>query len=338
MPHSASKQDDSKLLLDNLVELTSQREQEMLESSLLSTLVELMRVDKAELFACRWVNGAPYIRRRLEAQASSGKPVVRETNTDGWLPPPAFLYDLLNRVGRDDVVQRIPSGLCLPLRCMGNIIALVVIHCGSDSRINRDMLKAMTRIHENFLRLLFEADRDMLTALHNRRKFDLRFYNLIAALQHEPASTTPHVLALLDIDHFKRVNDQFGHMVGDEVLLLMAQLMQQSFREEDGLFRYGGEEFALLLQGNQPEIAEQALERFRSTVESHIFPQVGNITISIGHTRIVHGQLPDRLIEQADRALYYAKSHGRNQVRGYEQLEAGGELEAPPASSQVDYF
>ncbi|VEB44008.1 Uncharacterised protein [Chromobacterium violaceum] len=88
MPHSASKQDDSKLLLDNLVELTSQREQEMLESSLLSTLVELMRVDKAELFACRWVNGAPYIRRRLEAQASSGKPVVRETNTDGWLPPP----------------------------------------------------------------------------------------------------------------------------------------------------------------------------------------------------------------------------------------------------------
>lgn len=339
MPTPPAEQDESKLLLDNLVELTSQREQEMLESSLLSTLVELMHVDRVELFACRRVNGSPYLCRRLEALAASGKPEVRETPADGWLPPSPFLRDLFSHAHHDNTaLLRIPSGLCLPLHCMGNITSLVVIHCGPDADVNRDMLLAMARIHENFLRLLFEADRDMLTALHNRRKFDLRFYNLIASLQHEAESAATHMLALLDIDHFKQVNDRFGHMVGDEVLLMMAQLMQASFREEDGLFRYGGEEFALLLECGDAEPAEVALERFRASVRRHAFPQVGCITISIGYTRITPGLMPDQLLEQADRALYYAKSHGRDQVCGFEKLVAGGKLESPLIADQIDYF
>ncbi|OWY39914.1 hypothetical protein CEK28_03995 [Xenophilus sp. AP218F] len=328
---------ESKLILDNLVELTSQREQEMLEGSLLSTLVEVMHVDKVELFACRWVNSAPYIRRRHEALASSGKPIIRDTSHEGWLPPPIYLYDLLNALDRDDGIYRIPTGLCLPLRCMGSIISLVIIHTSSEARINRAMLKAMARIHENFLRLLFEADRDMLTALHNRRKFDLRFYNLMASLQSPQADPPPCALALIDVDLFKNVNDQFGHMVGDEVLLLLAQLMQQNFREDDGLFRYGGEEFALLLYGAESDVAEQALERFRLAVQRYPFPQAGNLTVSIGFTRIHAQQLPGQLLEQADRALYYAKAHGRNQVRSYEKLLAAGELQER-AQNEVDFF
>ncbi|UGA36709.1 hypothetical protein JOS77_20920 [Chromobacterium haemolyticum] len=89
-------EDDSKRILDNLVELTSQREQDLLESSLASTLVEVMRVDKVELFACRWVNGVPYTRRRLSAASADGKTQITETSSDSWLPPPIFLYDLLN--------------------------------------------------------------------------------------------------------------------------------------------------------------------------------------------------------------------------------------------------
>ncbi|UTH72948.1 GGDEF domain-containing protein [Chromobacterium sp. IIBBL 290-4] len=332
------EQNESKLILDNLVELTSQREQEMLESSLLSTLVEVMHVDKVELFACRWVNSAPYIRRRLEAISSAGKPIITETTTDGWLPPPIFLYDLLNMLDRDDGIHRIPTGMCMPMRCMGSIISLVVIHTSSETKINRAMLKAMARIHENFLRLLFEADRDMLTALHNRRKFDLRFYNLMSSLQRPQTTQHPHILALLDVDLFKRVNDQFGHMVGDEVLLIMAQLMQQSFREDDGLFRYGGEEFALLLQASDILQAELALERFRHSVERHPFPQVRELTISIGYTQVNPALLPGQLIEQADRALYYAKAHGRNQVQCFEKLVAMGELESIRMDGQVDYF
>ncbi|MGC0150837.1 GGDEF domain-containing protein [Chromobacterium vaccinii] len=329
---------ESKLILDSLVELTSQREQDMLESSLLSTLVEAMHVDRVELFTCRWVDNAPYLHRRLEALSGPGKPEVRETSDDNWLPPPSFLYELLNRPDHDDCIQHTPTGLCLPLRCMGSITSLVIIHIPGEARINRAMLQAMARIHENFLRLLFEADRDMLTALHNRRKFDLRFYNLLASLQHPPTPQPPHILALLDVDLFKRVNDQFGHMVGDEVLLLLSQLMQQNFREDDGLFRYGGEEFALLLKSSAEEEAEQALDRFRQTVERHAFPQVRNITISVGHTRIDPLLLPAQLIEQADRALYYAKGHGRNQVQSYEKLIADGRLARQTHDSPVDYF
>ncbi|WP_047244194.1 GGDEF domain-containing protein [Chromobacterium subtsugae] len=331
-------QTESKLILDSLVELTSQREQDMLESSLLSTLVEVMRVDRVELFSCRWVNNAPYIRRRLEARSGAGKPDIRETSADSWQPPPVFLYELLDQLDRGDGIHRVPGGMCLPLRCMGSITSLVIIHAAGDAKINRAMLKAMARIHENFLRVLFEADRDMLTALHNRRKFDQRIYGLIAALQHPQAPPDPCVLALLDVDLFKRVNDLYGHMVGDEVLLLLAQLMQQSFGEDDGLFRYGGEEFALLLQAPDLEQAEAALERFRQRVALHVFPQVKNLTISIGYTRVNPAQLPGQLVEQADRALYYAKSHGRDQVRSYEKLVADGSLAAPQAGGEIDVF
>lgn len=334
----ASQEDDSKRILDNLVELTSQREQDMLESSLASTLVEVMRVDKVELFACRWVNGVPYTRRRLSASSVDGKTQITETANDSWLPPPIFLYDLLNSLDRDEGIFRIPHGLCLPLRCMGSIVSLLVIHVTAEQKVNKAMLKAMARIHENFLRLLFEADRDMLTALNNRRKFDLRLFNLMAAQLQSPGENHACTLALLDVDHFKQVNDQFGHMVGDEVLLLLAQLMQQSFREDDSLFRYGGEEFAIIFQGLPPNEAAVALERFRQRVEQYSFPQVGRLTVSLGFTRILPQLLPGQLVEQADRALYYAKTHGRNLVCGYEELVAGGQLDNAQRFGEIDLF
>lgn len=331
-------EDDSKRILDNLVELTSQREQDLLESSLASTLVEVMRVDKVELFACRWVNGVPYTRRRLSAASADSKTQITETSSDSWLPPPIFLYDLLNALDRDDGIFRIPHGLCLPLRCMGSIVSLLVIHVTSEQKVNKAMLKAMARIHENFLRLLFEADRDMLTALNNRRKFDLRLFNLMAAQLQAPSENHSCTLALLDVDHFKRVNDQFGHMVGDEVLLLLAQLMQQSFREDDSLFRYGGEEFAIIFQGLPSAEAAVALERFRQRVEQYAFPQVGRLTVSLGFTRILPQLLPGQLVEQADRALYYAKTHGRNLVCSYEELVAGGQLDSAQRFGEIDLF
>ena len=92
-----------------------------------------------------------------------------------------------------------------------------------------------------------------------------------------------HWLAVSDIDFFKRVNDDFGHLYGDEVLLLMANIMRETFRGTDILFRFGGEEFVIVLRSTNQQGAHQALERFRITVEEYDFPQVGNVTISIGY-------------------------------------------------------
>jgi diguanylate cyclase (GGDEF)-like protein len=114
--------------------------------------------------------------------------------------------------------------------------------------------------------------------------------------------------------------------------------MQQSFREDDSLFRYGGEEFAIIFQGQPPDQAAVALERFRIRVEQYPFPQVGHLTVSLGYTRILSQLLPGQLVEQADRALYYAKTHGRNQVRSYEELIADGQLDNTQRVGEIDLF
>ena len=130
---------------------------------------------------------------------------------------------------------------------------------------------------------------------------------------------------MIDIDHFKRVNDRFGHLYGDEVLILMANLLRTSFRAYDRIFRFGGEEFVVLLRSATEGKALQVLERFREKVQAYDFPQVGQVTVSIGFASIGAGA-PIEIVGRADQALYFAKEHGRNQVCFYDHLLAQGAL------------
>ena len=157
----------------------------------------------------------------------------------------------------------------------------------------------------------------MLTGLLNRRTFDSRLYELLSM----PGGQ--YTLALLDIDHFKQINDRYGHIVGDEVLLRMSQLMADTLGQEGRLYRYGGEEFAAVLKPSSRS-AEQLLEQLRLQIADNVFPQVGKVTISIGHVRIERQPLPANVVEQADKALYHAKEHGRNQVVDYALLQQQG--------------
>jgi diguanylate cyclase (GGDEF)-like protein len=146
-------------------------------------------------------------------------------------------------------------------------------------------------------------------------------------------------LAVLDIDHFKRVNDNFGHLIGDEVLLLMARLMRSSFRFHDQLYRFGGEEFVILMRCAGHDDAQAVLNRFRRTVEAYAFPQVGTITVSIGFAPLQGDDTPSAAFGRADKAVYFAKGHGRNQVCSYPQLVAAGDLEQEvEASGEADFF
>ena len=145
--------------------------------------------------------------------------------------------------------------------------------------------------------------------------------------------------ALLDIDHFKKVNDRFGHIYGDEVLLLFSQIMNDTFRDDDLLFRYGGEEFAIALRNVNDQSSNIALERLRSNVEAFEFPQVGKVTVSIGYTCVKPVQMISTLTDAADKALYFAKEHGRNQVCSYDQLLKKGRLTVQDFSKQdVELF
>ncbi len=129
---------------------------------------------------------------------------------------------------------------------------------------------------------------------------------------------------MVDIDHFKRVNDGFGHLIGDEVLVLVARIMRQSFRHYDRLYRFGGEEFVVLLRGGTEEDAKAAYERFRTNVESYLFPQVKTVTVSLGFTEVQHQDTPNQAFSRADQGVYQAKHQGRNQVLCYEGLVRDG--------------
>jgi diguanylate cyclase (GGDEF)-like protein len=200
------------------------------------------------------------------------------------------------------------------------------------------LVSAVLRLYQNFQGLLDYGERDSLTELLNRKTFDGAFMKAttshfvtpeaISNERRHADSGGSYWLAMLDIDHFKRVNDNFGHLIGDEVLLLLARLMRDTFRFHDQLYRFGGEEFVVLMHCAEEGQAQVGLERLRQHTESHAFPQVGQITVSIGFTEIQHGDTPSAAFERADKAVYYAKAHGRNQVADYEVLVKRGELAA----------
>ena len=176
-------------------------------------------------------------------------------------------------------------------------------------------------IFAHLLNLMDRFERDPLTDLLNRQSFDYRFEQLLERCQRNPhrarIDSSPW-LAVADIDHFKHINDSYGHPLGDEVLLHFSRLLRESFRTEDLLFRYGGEEFVIILNNTDSAGALHALERFRQRVSEYPFPSVGRVTVSIGWDSFGSQTLPCDLMHRADRALYLAKRQGRNRLVRYE--------------------
>ncbi|TPW16803.1 MAG: diguanylate cyclase (GGDEF) domain-containing protein, partial [Halothiobacillaceae bacterium] len=176
----------------------------------------------------------------------------------------------------------------------------------------------------NVQRLKRQGLTDTLTAINNRRFFDQRLKEEIAVAQR---SREPLSCMLLDVDLFKKVNDTYGHQVGDQVLREVAALIRAQLRGSDVLSRYGGEEFAALLSRASAETVEEVAQRIRKSIAEHLFqlPEGGafNITISIGVATFyppTGGLTPkfsgEALVGSADRCLYQAKGTGRNRVVG----------------------
>jgi diguanylate cyclase (GGDEF)-like protein len=159
-----------------------------------------------------------------------------------------------------------------------------------------------------------------LTGLYNRRHFMERLAAELAAAQRHGR---PVSLLLIDIDHFKRVNDAHGHLAGDEALKMIAHVMEGALRKEDVLARYGGEEFVVLARetplGGGKSLGERirkAVERSRLTWQGHdlsLTVSIG-VTVSVGVSHFEAGITERQIIEAADRALYQAKKAGRNCV------------------------
>lgn len=159
-----------------------------------------------------------------------------------------------------------------------------------------------------------QATLDSLTGLPNRRGFDLMALKAMQEAQREPK---PLAALLIDIDHFKRLNDEHGHLAGDEVLVGFAQDLQSCLRQSDIICRWGGEEFIILLKDTNSANAQQVAEKVRLLAEQHSYSFSGTplqITVSVGLTELQPDDTLHSLIARADHALYRAKQTGRNRV------------------------
>lgn len=156
------------------------------------------------------------------------------------------------------------------------------------------------------------AQRDPLTGLLNRRGLDAVFKSALAVAHR---SGRPLAVAMVDIDHFKRINDQHGHDVGDAVLVALARLIKKRVRQADVVARFGGEEFVVVLPDTNLDGAEQLAQLLVEAVASHEQPPYGRVTISVGVAE-ASGEATDltELLQRADAAMYRAKHLGRNQV------------------------
>jgi len=341
-------------VVEQMAELTGHRDRDVMDITLATALRDLLRPFSVLIVRCvgdvgeqRWITRARLAAEDLVAQADP--PWTEFTS----LPPLNQFPDReLCMHTRQLHVVRGAAGVISHFPLVSEREVIGVIEVASDAELGADDLRtvnAVLRLYCNFQSLLDYGERDTLTGLLNRKTFDGSFLRLTAQPKVLPAEVSASELrkplpaasfwlGVLDIDHFKRVNDNFGHLIGDEVLLLMSRLMRSNFRFQDQLFRFGGEEFVVLMRCAHAADAGRAFERLRTRVERHAFPQVGRITVSVGFTQMRAGDTPASAFERADKAVYFAKQSGRNQVHHYADLVAAGLLADQSRDSDIELF
>ena len=335
-------------LLESVVRLTSLRDQHSLETCLIKTLQELIPASQIMLFEISVESGKRMLKLLVDAesaQRSRGSEAEQPSIPNCVEDDPDLMQCFTTK---QQLVSTDEDGTGVrvihPIAGANDLVGFLIVRSGAFVEKDQEVAASFLCIYQNYLQLINDNEHDTLTGLLNRKTFDERIMAIMSAHRAGHRRTSDNevmqcCLAILDIDHFKKVNDQFGHLYGDEVLLLFAQIMSRSFRDDDQLFRYGGEEFVVVLKDVDLTTGLAVLERFRKAVEAYHFPQVGNVTASVGAVTINGQDLPTTIIGQADQALYYAKENGRNQVRAYEILLQEGILTSVvPSQGDIELF
>jgi diguanylate cyclase (GGDEF)-like protein len=342
-------------LLKHMVDMTGHRDHAMLDMSVISAVQELADAVQTRILTITTVSGQQYLRAR--ASVVKGGTARLEDTYDGALGEAVAALPELKRClaeHQNSAEAMLPNGvrvLWLPI-WFGDK-ATTCLEIRDDKPFSHDtvyVVGGIVGVYRNFQNLLDYSERDSLTGLLNRKTFDDQLARMLQnAHEHdprlpgEPERRQHHAeekqwLAVVDVDHFKAVNDKFGHLYGDEVLILIANLLQSSFRAQDRVFRFGGEEFVVLLRSTTLDNAWKIIDRFRANVESHTFPQVGRVTVSVGFVSISAYDSPVVTLGHADQALYYAKSNGRNRACHYDDLIAHGLLQTVASNDTAEFF
>lgn len=324
-------------VLTNLISLTNERDVYQLELLLAQSLYDLIQPlnssSEKSVVVYRPVN----VKKRLFNSVVIGKAKQETLLSDALKTALAECFEEGEFISLKNDTE---SELSLyPLKNTANrTMAVIAIEATINDAQLHETITMLLQIHQNFAGLINDNEHDTLTGLLNRKSLDAKLNKVIeqkrkSAKRVDDQANAMHFLALFDLDHFKKINDEYGHLIGDDVLKTLSGLMKRSFREKDMLFRYGGEEFLGVFECANKKDIMHLLERFRNTVSKHDFNEVGRVTISIGYTEInAYDELED-IVNRADQALYYAKGHGRNCLYHYEKLVEAGEIEALEAEA-----
>ena len=320
-------------VLEHLSGLTAQKDFELLTFSLLKSLSSLMSRARVQTIALSRKNQPV-----RQFNYSNGE---LDINVDQITLDPRLKSALLkaHSSGLDAYEEQIGSqSLAIYLLVSEQQVThyLLVAMPGTLGKADAYLIAGVREIYRNFSALLMSAQTDELTGLANRKTFETAILRVseLQRVAHADFDNEKrkkankqadnYWLCAIDIDHFKKVNDTYGHLYGDEVLISLAQIMRTEFRQEDLLFRFGGEEFLALIKSPDKDSTRVGLERFRKAVEAAQFSKVDAVTVSIGVVEIDPTLFHMTLMDYADQALYFSKRQGRNQTTFFSDLVAKG--------------
>ncbi len=266
---------------------------------------EILKQESARLLIVDWM-----------MPGVDGAELIRRIRASGW-PGYTYIILLTAKSTQDDVIAGLNLGaddyLCKPFN-RDELLARI----GVGERI----LDLEARLSASLAREHELASHDTLTGLYNRRAL---YEHAHAELNRAVRKKTSFSLVMLDLDHFKLLNDQFGHLAGDQALRLVAELLMQNKRSYDYAGRWGGEEFLVVLPVSTLPEAAVVAERFRAAIAASRLPLPGQeplslrVSAGVASSSGLKGPLTlDGLLQQADEALYRAKAGGRNRVCQYE--------------------
>ena len=342
-------------ILQSVIEITKQRDLDSMESSLVATLAELLPVVGICILKSIKENDVSYFEEVVCLHINHDIDEPYSWSVDSNIVKADKYFDECIS-GSKIISYKHEKGflrLLIPINDDSQTIECLVIDSYENLSSHMGLIEGFTKIYENYMVVFNESERDKLTGLFNRRTFDNKLLKLFKKQRNKNQQNTNSSqpqnhrhnennetawLIITDIDHFKRVNDTYGHLYGDEVILTISQIMKACFRNSDLLFRIGGEEFVILLGPAPQNIAESLIERFRKTVEEYAFSEIGTVTVSAGYTKITEKDYPPAVLESADKALYFSKEHGRNCSYNYETLMEQGKITSPKKGGSVDLF
>lgn len=354
-------------LTEHLIKLTDHRDRDLLELTLAKALIDLVPIQRVLIARVTSEDGEKRWLDVASLDARGGGKVVDPLRVDFQaLPRLADASDRLRCIQSRQPVEIAWAGEDGPRITYFPLFAdsrsddegVIEIHSAAVlTEGELEMIGQLHHIYRNMYALLAYSDRDALTGLLNRKSLDDAFYSAVleeldgmmddardaavpGGIGKERRHRVPpnYWLGTIIIDNFALLNDKYGHLIMEEVTLLVARLMASTFRTHDRLYRFGGDQFAVLFHCPDEALAFGAFERMRANIEKFNFPQVGRVTISAGFSRVLADDSPSASIERAEQAVEFEKQKGGNKVCSHLDLVRRGFFVDIPRTGGVDIF